>query len=136
MDCGGRAMAGSWWPLADVMFCFDVEATPEAVLKALITTDGIKDLCTSRADVPAEVGKLLKSECATAPPPFDLRLEQFDERTVVWRSVTFPRHWSARLCLGTSRRAAPAQPSAFDTQASPTTRQSESPTPGVRSWCD
>ena len=28
-----------------------------------------------------------------APLPFDLRLEQSDERTVVWRTETFPPHW-------------------------------------------
>jgi hypothetical protein len=79
--------------MSDVLFCFDVNATPEAVLDALKTTDGIKGFWTSRADVPAEVGKSLEVAIAIAPAPFDLRLEQSDERTVVWRTETFPPHW-------------------------------------------
>jgi hypothetical protein len=79
--------------MSDVLFCFDVNATHEAVLDALKTTDGIKGFWTSRADVPAEVGKSLEVAFAIAPAPFDLRLEQSDERTVVWRTETFPPHW-------------------------------------------
>lgn len=79
--------------MTDVLFCFDIEATPEKVLEALKTTEGIKGFWTSRADVPAEVGATVKVEFAIAPQPFDLRLEQSDERTVVWRTETFPPHW-------------------------------------------
>jgi hypothetical protein len=79
--------------LTDVLFRFDVDAAPEAVLAAVKTTEGIKGFWTSRADVPAEVGETVKVEFAIAPRPFDLRLEQSDERTVVWRTETFPPHW-------------------------------------------
>ena len=85
--------------MTDVLFRFDVDAAPEAVLQALKTTEGIKGFWTSRADVPAEVGETLRLEFAIAPLPFDLRLEQSDERTVVWRTETFPPHW-----VGTSVR--------------------------------
>ena len=85
--------------MTDVLFRFDVDAAPEAVLEALKTTEGIKGFWTSRADVPAEVGETLRLEFAMAPLPFDLRLEQSDERTVVWRTETFPPHW-----VGTSVR--------------------------------
>jgi len=79
--------------MTDVLFRFDVDAAPGVVLEAIKTTEGIKGFWTSRADVPAEVGETLKLEFAVAPLPFDLRLEQSDERTVVWRTETFPPHW-------------------------------------------
>ncbi len=79
--------------MTDVLFRFDVEAAPEAVLEAVKTTEGIKSFWTSRAEVPAEIGETLKLEFAVAPMPFDLRLERSDERTVVWRTETFPPHW-------------------------------------------
>jgi uncharacterized protein YndB with AHSA1/START domain len=77
----------------DVLFRFDVDAAPEAVLEALKTTEGIKGFWTSRAEVPADVGDTLTLEFAQAPLPFDLRLEQSDDRTVVWRTESFPPHW-------------------------------------------
>ncbi|HZT44780.1 MAG TPA: SRPBCC domain-containing protein [Gaiellaceae bacterium] len=79
--------------MTDVLFRFDVEAAPAKVLEAITTTEGIKGFWTSRADVPDEVGATLKLEFAVAPLPFDLRLEQSDEHTVVWRTETFPPHW-------------------------------------------
>lgn len=63
------------------------------MLEAVKTTEGIKSFWTSRADVPSDVGETLKVEFAIAPLPFDLRLEQSDERTVLWRTETFPPHW-------------------------------------------
>jgi uncharacterized protein YndB with AHSA1/START domain len=77
----------------DIVFRFDTDASPEAVLDAVTTTDGIKGFWTSRADVPTEVGESLSLEFPVAPMPFDLRLEQSDERTVVWRTASFPPHW-------------------------------------------
>jgi hypothetical protein len=79
--------------VTDVLFRFDVEAAPSAVLDAVKTAEGINGFWTSRAEVPGKVGETLKLEFATAPLPFDLRLEQSDERTVVWRTQTFPPHW-------------------------------------------
>lgn len=79
--------------MTDVLFRFDVDAEPEKVVKAITTTEGIKGFWTSQAEVPAKVGDTLKLEFAVAPAPFDLRLEQSDGRTVVWRTETFPPHW-------------------------------------------
>lgn len=79
--------------MADVLFRFDVDAAPQSVLEAVTTTEGIKGFWTSSAEVPGDVGGTLKLEFAMAPLPFDLRLEQSDERTVVWRTETFPPHW-------------------------------------------
>jgi hypothetical protein len=39
------------------------------------------------------VGQTLKLEFPIAPLPFDLRLEQSDEHTVVWRTESFPPYW-------------------------------------------
>jgi uncharacterized protein YndB with AHSA1/START domain len=82
-----------------VLFRFDVDAPAETVLEAVKTTEGIKGFWTARADVPAQVGETLKLEFAQAPLPFDLKLDRSDERTVVWRTETFPPHW-----VGTSIR--------------------------------
>ncbi len=79
--------------MADVLFQVDVDAAPETVLKAIKTTEGIKGFWTSRANVPEAVGEVVNVEFAIAPMPFDLRLEQSDERTVVWKTVSFPPHW-------------------------------------------
>ena len=79
--------------MTSVLFRFDVDAAPETVLDALKTTDGIKGFWTTQADVPREVGETIKLGFSVAPAPFDLRLEQSDDRTVVWRTETFPPHW-------------------------------------------
>ena len=75
--------------MTSVLFRFDVDAA----LDALKTTDGIKGFRTTQADVPREVGETIKLGFSVAPAPFDLRLEQSDDRTVVWRTETFPPHW-------------------------------------------
>lgn len=69
------------------------------MLGAVKSTEGIKGFWTSRASIPVEVGATLKLEFAMAPLPFDLRLDQSDDRTVVWGTQTFPPHWT-----GTSMR--------------------------------
>ena len=48
---------------------------------------------TTRADVPREVGETLTLGFPVAPAPFNLQLEKSDDRTVAWRSETFPPHW-------------------------------------------
>jgi hypothetical protein len=112
----------------DIVFRFDIDAPPERVLDAVKTTEGIQGFWTSRADVPDEVGGTLKLEFPVAPMPFDLRLVQSDERTVVWRT--------APAFAGTSSRATRARPSPSGTPASPTrTRPAASPTRGARSCC-
>jgi uncharacterized protein YndB with AHSA1/START domain len=120
--------------MADVLFRFDVDAAPAEVTEALTTSDGIRGFWTSRAEVPSAVGESLSLGFDVAPMPFDLRLEQSDERTVVWRTETFPPHW-----VGTSVRwdVEPREGGAsvaFATEASPTRTPAASPIPGGRSW--
>lgn len=79
--------------MPDVLFRFEVDAAPEQVLEAVKSTEGIKGFWTSKADVPRTVGEIVKVEFAIAPLPFDLLLEQSDERTVVWAPQSFPPHW-------------------------------------------
>jgi hypothetical protein len=79
--------------MTDVLFRFPVSAAPETVLGAVKTEDGIKSFWTARAQVPQTVGETLTLEFDEAPAPFDLTLEQSDDRTVVWRTQTFPPHW-------------------------------------------
>jgi hypothetical protein len=79
--------------MADVLFKFDVDAPLARVLEAVKTTEGIKGFWTTRADVPETVGEVMTVGFAIAPLPFDLRLEQSDESTVVWRTESFPPHW-------------------------------------------
>jgi uncharacterized protein YndB with AHSA1/START domain len=79
--------------VSDVVFRFDVDAAPETLIEAVTTGEGLRSFWTSRAEVPQAVGETLRLEFAQAPLPFDLRLEQSDARTVVWRTETFPPHW-------------------------------------------
>lgn len=88
-----RAAGASVDFLTDVLFHFDVAASPATVLEAVKTTEGIMGFWKSQADVPAEVGGTLELGFAIAPLPFDLRLEHSDLRSVVWRTETFPPHW-------------------------------------------
>ena len=79
--------------MSDILFRFDVAASPATVLDAIKTTEGIQGFWTTRADVPSEVGGTLELGFAIAPLPFDLRLERSDDRSVIWRTETFPPHW-------------------------------------------
>lgn len=79
--------------MGDVLFTFDVNATPDAVRRALTTTEGIASFWTDSADVPTEVGEALTLGFPDAPMPFDLLLAQSDDKLVVWRTVTFPPQW-------------------------------------------
>jgi uncharacterized protein YndB with AHSA1/START domain len=82
----GRAMG-------DVLFTFDVNATPDAVRRALTTTEGIASFWTDKADVAAEVGETLTLGFRDAPVQFDLLLAQSDDEVIIWRTVTFPPQW-------------------------------------------
>ena len=82
-----------------MLFLFDVDATPRSVLEAVMTGHGIKGFLTTVAEVPTGVGETLQLGFAAAPAPFDLRIEESDERVVNWRTETFPPHW-----VGTSIR--------------------------------
>jgi uncharacterized protein YndB with AHSA1/START domain len=43
--------------MGDVLFTFAVDATPDAVRRALTTTEGITSFWTDKADVPMKVGE-------------------------------------------------------------------------------
>ena len=47
----------------------------------------------TRAEAPREVGGTLTLGFSVAPAPFDLRLEQSDNRTVAWRTEPFLPRW-------------------------------------------
>ena len=80
--------------MADVLFTFDVDAAPAKVLETLKTADGLRGFWTTTVEVPSEVGESLSVGFFNVmPTPFDLRLEQSDDKTVVWRTETFPPHW-------------------------------------------
>ena len=79
--------------MGDVLFMFDVDAAPDAVRRALTTTEGIASFWTDKADVPAEIGETLKLGFPEAPLPFDLLLAQSDDKVIIWRTVTFPPQW-------------------------------------------
>jgi uncharacterized protein YndB with AHSA1/START domain len=79
--------------VGDVLFTFDVNATPDMVRRALTTTQGIASFWTDKADVPAEVGETLTLGFPDAPVPFDLLLAQSDDEVIIWRTVTFPPQW-------------------------------------------
>ena len=79
--------------MGDVLFTFDVGAPPDAVRRALTTSDGIASFWTDKAEVPAEVGATLTLGFPDAPVPFDLVLAQSDDEMITWRTATFPPQW-------------------------------------------
>jgi hypothetical protein len=79
--------------MGDVLFTFDVEAGPDAVRRALTTTEGITSFWTDKAEVPAEVGGTMTVGFPDAPAPFDLVVDQSDQDTVAWRTASFPPQW-------------------------------------------
>jgi hypothetical protein len=91
--------------MTDINFRFDVAASPDTVLGAVKTSEGIRAFWTSDAEVPAQVGETLRLGFPVAPMPFDLRLDQSDQTSVVWNTQTFPPIGSERRSAGTSRRA-------------------------------
>jgi len=46
--------------MGDVLFTFDSDVAPDAVRRALTTTEGITSFWTDKADIPEEVGETLK----------------------------------------------------------------------------
>jgi hypothetical protein len=85
--------------MGDVLFTFDVDVAPDAVRRALTTTEGITSFWTDKADIPEVVGETLKLGFPEAPQPFDLLLAQSDDKVIIWRTATFPPQW-----LGTDIR--------------------------------
>jgi uncharacterized protein YndB with AHSA1/START domain len=79
--------------MGDVLFTFDVEAGPEAVRRALTTTEGISSFWTDKADVPTKVGEMIMLGFPEAPAPFDLQLAESGEDMITWRTATFPPQW-------------------------------------------
>ena len=79
--------------MGDVLFTFDVEAGPDAVRRALTTTEGITSFWTDKAEVPAEVGGTMTVGFPDAPALFDLVVDQSDQDTVAWRTASFPPQW-------------------------------------------
>jgi uncharacterized protein YndB with AHSA1/START domain len=79
--------------MGDVLFTFDVDAQPDAVRRALTTSEGIASFWTDRADVPADVGETLMVGFPDAPLLFDLVLTQSEDKMITWRTATFPPQW-------------------------------------------
>ena len=79
--------------MGDVLFTFDSDVAPDAVRRALTTTEGITSFWTDKADIPKEVGETLRLGFPEAPLPFDLLLAQSDDKVIIWRTATFPPQW-------------------------------------------
>jgi hypothetical protein len=79
--------------MGDVLFTFDSDVAPDAVRRALTTTEGITSFWTDKADIPKEVGETLKLGFPEAPLPFDMLLAQSDDKVIIWRTATFPPPW-------------------------------------------
>jgi uncharacterized protein YndB with AHSA1/START domain len=79
--------------MGDVLFTFEIDAAPDAVRRALTTSEGIASFWTDKAEVPAEVGESLTLAFPDAPAPFDLVLTQSDDEMISWRTATFPPQW-------------------------------------------
>lgn len=79
--------------MPDVVMQVDIATDRQKVEDALTTHAGITGWWTDQAEVPNGAGGLLKPSFAEAPMPFDLKVDEANDRRVVWRTQSFPPNW-------------------------------------------
>ena len=79
--------------MPDIVMQVDIAADRGKVRDALTTQAGITGWWTDQAEVPLGTGQLLKPSFKEAPMPFDLRVDEANDRRVVWRTQSFPPNW-------------------------------------------
>ena len=80
--------------MSEIITQFDVEAPTESVWKALTTQDGITSWWTTRAEVPAGTGGVVKLSFPDAPMTWDLRIDEAAENERLrWHCVGGPPQW-------------------------------------------
>lgn len=77
-----------------MIYQVDVEASREAVRRALTTSEGIAGWWTDRAVVPEEVGGTLLLTFPLMPEPWRLELAESGEDRIEWRVGGFPPAWA------------------------------------------
>ena len=81
-------------PVADILMQVDINAPRAQVVDTLTTHAGITGWWTAIGEVPAGIGETMRlSFRPHAPLPFDLMIEESDDRRVAWRPLSFPPHW-------------------------------------------
>lgn len=81
--------------MARIVFEIEIEAPAQSVVEALDTEEGIRGWWTPTVEFPGGVGSTLRPSFSLAPVPFELRVDEADERRVKWASVgDFPPHWA------------------------------------------
>ncbi len=81
--------------MPDIVFQVDVSAPRSAVATAIRSQVGIRGWWTARADVPTEVGAVMKLGFAAAPVPFELRIDELTDERIRWTNVgPIPPHWA------------------------------------------
>lgn len=73
--------------MPDIVFQVDIAAAPAAVARAISSESGVRGWWTARADVPTDVGGIMKLGFAAAPVPFELRIDELSDARVRWTSV-------------------------------------------------
>ncbi len=81
--------------MPDIVFQVDIAADRATVARAVASQDGIRGWWTAAADVPAEVGGVMRLGFQKAPAPFELRIDEQNEARVRWAHVGgMPPHWA------------------------------------------
>lgn len=81
--------------MPDIVFQVDIAAARAAVARAISSESGIRGWWTARADVPSDVGAIMKLGFAAAPVPFELRIDELSNDRVRWANVgAVPPHWA------------------------------------------
>lgn len=80
--------------MARIVYETAIDAPPEAVATALTTRDGIAAWWTDQVDFDDATGSTMELRFTVAPKPFQLRVDEANDRTVHWTSTgDFPPHW-------------------------------------------
>jgi uncharacterized protein YndB with AHSA1/START domain len=80
--------------MSEILMQVDVAADRGTVWEALTTRQGIASWWTTRAEVPAGPGAVLRLSFPDAPITWDLRVDRADEpERLVWRCVGGPPQW-------------------------------------------
>jgi len=85
-----------------IVFELEIAAPARQVADALATQHGIAGWWTDDVTLPDGVGATMTLGFPVAPLPFQLRVDEADERRVAWSSVgAFPPHWAGTQVIWT-----------------------------------
>lgn len=74
---------------------FDIDASVDAVVKALATQDGVKSWWSDRVEgSPGESGGQLRVSFPDVPQPFEFAVRRDSDHALAWETLEFPPWWA------------------------------------------